>query len=361
MARRSAMAGVGVGLGLAAAGAAAAAGGLAARRRSLESLPYDGTGPFAHRPDKVMQVRASDGVDLHVEIDEPEGVTPDRPTVVLSHGFTLSLVGWVLQRKALIKAGYRIVTWDQRSHGMSGRSDAEHCTIEQIGDDLAAVIAAAAPEGPLVLVGHSMGGMTTVSFCGRHPEIVRERVLAIALLGTSIGGEGLVTLGMGPALDILLLRFGPGLLVNIGARQRLWDGLRKAGRSVEAAMVKHYGFGPDAPPAIIRLSADMIFSTRLDAVAAFMPHLHALDLVDEAVAIHGVEVLVMNGDQDEITPPQHSRYIVQHLPHAEHELLPETGHMLQLEQPARVNQQLLDLIDRGMRAGLPHPRTGATA
>ena len=45
-----------------------------------------------------------------------------------------------------------------------------------------------APEGPVVLVGHSMGGMTVMSLAGQHPDVVRERVVAVALIATSAGG-----------------------------------------------------------------------------------------------------------------------------------------------------------------------------
>ena len=69
-------------------------------------------------PGKELVVVADDGTPLHVEVDEPTGgADPGRPTVVFSHGYTLSLRSWVLQRKALVDAEYRVVLWDQRSHG----------------------------------------------------------------------------------------------------------------------------------------------------------------------------------------------------------------------------------------------------
>ena len=87
---------IGLGIGLAAAGAATAAG-IAAdrltknRRKALSAL--NPTEPYDHTPDKELVVVADDGVPLHVEIDEPDVDTsnPDHPTVVFSHGYTLSL------------------------------------------------------------------------------------------------------------------------------------------------------------------------------------------------------------------------------------------------------------------------------
>ena len=190
MARRGRIAGA-VAAGAVAAGAAVAGAAVersARARRSVRGLdPEHG---FAHTPDQTLTVVTSDGLALHVEIDEAASdVLPaeshasrGRPTVVFCHGFTLNCTSWVFQRRALSAAGYRVVSWDQRSHGRSGRSDDEHVSITQLGRDLHDVLAAVVPEGDLVLVGHSMGGMTVMSFGGDHPDVIRDRVLAVGFV-----------------------------------------------------------------------------------------------------------------------------------------------------------------------------------
>ena len=80
-----------------------------------------------------------------------------------------------------------MVLYDQRSHGRSERAPRESCTIEQLGHDLDAVIRALAPEGPLVLVGHSMGGMTIMALAEQNPELFTERVVGVALV-VDVGG-----------------------------------------------------------------------------------------------------------------------------------------------------------------------------
>ena len=77
------------------------------------------------------------------------------------------------------------VIYDQRSHGRSERAPRASCTIDQLGHDLAAVLRALAPDGPLVLVGHSMGGMTIMALAEQQPELFAERVLGVAFLATS--------------------------------------------------------------------------------------------------------------------------------------------------------------------------------
>src|SRR5206468_6470710 len=132
------------------------------------------------------------GTLLHVEVDEldepdePEGADaappgsggrPEPPvTVVFSHGYALSLDSWHYQRKAL-RGRYRMVFWDQRGLGRSATGPHGSATIDQIGKDLRRVIEAVASEGPLVLVGHSMGGMTVMSLAQDDPALFDQRVL----------------------------------------------------------------------------------------------------------------------------------------------------------------------------------------
>ena len=124
--------------------------------------------PFGQLRGRVVPVVASDGTALHVEVeDPPQGSIADREddglTVIFCHGYALEEDSWHYQRRDLRALG-RLVFWDQRSHGRSGRGPAENATIDQLGRDLAAVIEATATTGPIILVGHSMGGMTVMSY-----------------------------------------------------------------------------------------------------------------------------------------------------------------------------------------------------
>ena len=115
-------------------GATAAAGVATDRlvRARSTARALGGTDSYDVVPDKELVVIADDGVPLHVEIDEPRGddarAATSCPTVVFSHGYTLSLRSWVFQRRALTAAGYRVVVWDQRGHGRSGTGRKESAT-----------------------------------------------------------------------------------------------------------------------------------------------------------------------------------------------------------------------------------------
>src|ERR1700733_4575891 len=86
------------------------------------------------------------------------GSSPVRtPTFVLCHGYTGSSHDFALEVDALA-AHRRVVTLDQRGHGHSTRTGhLDGYTIEQLSADLTAFIDAVG-EGPVDLLGHSMGG-----------------------------------------------------------------------------------------------------------------------------------------------------------------------------------------------------------
>ncbi len=367
----------GLGLGLAAAGITAAAG-IAADRLSRDrrvALALDeqqGTSlrtAYDEIPDRELTVIASDGVRLHVEVDEPRGEAPTRegdrvladpPTIVFSHGYCLSLRCWVFQRRALRAAGYRIVLWDQRGHGKSGTGETDSYHIDQLGRDLKAVIDEVAPSGPMVLVGHSMGGMTMMSLGLDFEELVRERVVGAAFVSTSTGGLSTVSYGLGAAAGKAVHAFGPAAAGRLARLQGVVDGTVKAGKDVMNFIVDWGSFGSPVPMSIADLTTDMIFSTRMEVISAFMPHFDTHDKREALDSYSGIETLVVNGTVDKLTPPSHSDEIVRLLPGSEHVVIEDGGHVIMLEHPEVLNEQLLALVARGRRA-LPAPQEPPTS
>lgn len=272
------------------------------------------------------------------------------PTVVFSHGFTLSRKSWVFERRALAQAGYRVVVWDQRGHGKSDPSDDAHATIEQLGHDLNSVIAAVAPQGDLVLVGHSMGGMTIMSLAHHHPEVVRERAVAVGFVATSPGGKGLTDLDFGPLVGQILGRVGPKLLHRLGRYNVSLLRLRRFGRNVEDVLVQHYSYDSPVSQELVRFTGDMIFETTFTTMSQFLTAIEALNEAAALEVFRGIETLVINGRGDLLTPPPHSEEILRRIPGAEHVLVEEAGHLIMLEHPELVSQQLLMLIERALRA-----------
>jgi pimeloyl-ACP methyl ester carboxylesterase len=352
----------GVGVGLAAAGATAAASVVAERltRARKTAKAMDSPDTYEEEPSSQIVVLADDGVPIHVEVDEPAG-RPDGkvngaavPTVVFSHGYTLSLRAWVFQRRALKAAGYRVVLWDARGHGQSGPGSKESYEIDQLGHDLYSVISAVVPKGPLVLVGHSMGGMTMMALAAHHPQLIKDRVIGAAFVATSPGGISAVSWGLGKMLGKAVHRLGPFAVGQLAGRQGLVNSVLKAGREVEEYFVGLYSFASPVPLSVVRLTADMIFNTRMEVISDFMETFDKHDKREALEQFIGVETLVINGVQDMLTPPAHSEEIVRLIPGAEHILVNDAGHLIMLEHGDVVSEQILALIARAERDEAAH-------
>ncbi|PID96132.1 MAG: alpha/beta hydrolase [Actinomycetales bacterium] len=345
--------GMGIGMGAAAsAGAAGTAGLIADRIRRREDAQLPEYRSLTQPADHELAVTSYDGVVLHAQIDEPTG-NPihdngvPKPTVVLSHGYCLSSECWVLQRRALKKAGYRVVTWDQRGHGKSDKGDPASYDIEKLGLDLLAVIDAAAPEGQLALGGHSMGGMTIMAMAGHHPEIVTERTVAFAAVATSPGGIPLANGGFAAtAGKVVLERMGPGVFTRLSRQPKLLQGLLRANRELSEFAVERYSFGSPVPRSVVQLTAKMLLNTDLTVISDFVPTFDKYDMAGNLGFFAHVETLVFNGMQDVLTPPDHSRLLVDAIPGAEHVMLHDAGHIIMLEHPDLLNEQLLALLER---------------
>jgi pimeloyl-ACP methyl ester carboxylesterase len=93
----------------------------------------------------------------------------------------------------------------------------------------------------------------------------------------------------------------------------------------------------------------MINATPLDVLAEFYPALSEHDAFDALDVLNGTETLVIVGAQDLLTPPEHSRVLVQGIPGAELEILDPGGHLVMLERPDDVNSHLIDLLERVAR------------
>ena len=339
---------LGLGMGVLAAGAAV---GSVVERRMLgqplraaqaQSLGY-GT---VHSPPQV--VTADDGVELYVEVDDPRpGAAYADLTVVFCHGYALNLDCWHHQRLALSGAA-RCVYWDQRGHGRSGRGEPGPVDIDRLGLDLAAVLASVAPTGPVVLVGHSMGGMTVLALAAAAPELFGSRVVAVALLSTSAGRLAEVTLGVPATAARMLRRAAPGVMSVLGRAPRLVELGRRTGNDLEFALTRIYSFASDVPPAAVDFVAQMNAGTPIEVLADFFGAFDDHDKFVVLPVLAGVPTLVMVGDSDLLTPPKHSAEIAAELPLAQHVVLADCGHMLMLEHPDEVSARLRELLADGL-------------
>ncbi|WP_219419495.1 alpha/beta fold hydrolase [Pseudonocardia nigra] len=286
----------------------------------------------------ARSVETADGVRLHVEVDGP----PDAPvTVVLAHGWTLDLRVWGPVARALAAgpAPARVVRYDHRGHGGSSPVTPETMTIEQLADDLAVVIAEVAPDGPLVIGGHSMGGMTLMALAERHPHLV-ERAAGIALVATASGGLTEKPFGL-PPRQAALVR---------AAEERIYGSRRWADRTtlgsprLLAPGLRWLLLGPEAGPVARRITFDTVAACRPLTLSGFRPTLDAHERDAALEAFAAIPTVVLVGTRDRLTPVRAARRIAAALPSAELTVFPGAGHMLPVERVSEVATRIGALV-----------------
>lgn len=335
--------------GLAGAVVSGAVVGVATRgRRARRRLHEHGLAIGELAPDRESTVVAEDGVSLSVlEIDPADGGEPEL-TVVLVHGFVLDRRMWHYQRvelAALAEPRVRTVLYDQRSHGQSGRSSRRSSTIEQLGRDLDAVLRATCPDGPVVLVGHSMGAMTIMALAEQQPELFLHRVAGVALLCTSAGDLASMRL----ARPILASRNPVIVLGAVAAARRpaLVEWGRRMSADATRPIIRALGFGARRPPLeLLDLIDRMIAGISVAEMIDFLSTLREHDRFRALAGLRHCHVLVLGGDADRITPYSHTEALAAELPDAELVRVPGAGHLAPLEQPDFINEHLVELLAR---------------
>jgi pimeloyl-ACP methyl ester carboxylesterase len=289
---------------------------------------------------RTVPVVSADGTRIHAEIFGPD----DAPTVVLVHGWTCRIAVWHYQIRDL-RDEFRVVAYDQRGHGRSQAPAAGGYTAQALADDLHAVIEACVPQGEQCLVaGHSMGGMTIVSWAGTRPEHVRSHLAAAALISTGMGDLTRQTLILNPPWasrlhDALAPRIA-GLTLPVPQRST----------PLSHRAVRYIALSRSASPATVAFTERMVSETPAPARGGFGRIFHELDLYD-SLAHLGVPTTVIVGENDRLTPSWHARRMAELLPDVVDVVeIPEIGHMAPLEAPAQVTQVLRDLARRHLPA-----------
>jgi pimeloyl-ACP methyl ester carboxylesterase len=348
---------VGVLAGVAAAGVAA---GVAAERALVGRTRRIGDDPYADEPfgrlpyDDSLLVTTADGLEVYVEVLEPaDGVALEfdddepEPTLVFVHGFCLDMGTFHLQRRYLDGAQYRMVFYDQPGHGRSGRLEDGEYELPALGEVLHDVIQETTPRGPIVLIGHSMGGMAIMACAEKYPDLFEKRVCGVVLISTSGGRTEAGKLG---GIPELISGAGP-LLQMVGGAAKYTGGVidkaRHASSDLAWLLTRRYGFGTKRPsPALVSYVEAMNSRTPIDTVTRYLRTLYSHARYPALAAIRDKPVLVISGDKDPILPVAHSQEIVRHLPDAELVVVPDSGHVALLEHADQVNAALQDFLDR---------------
>ena len=249
----------------------------------------------------------------------------DGPVVVMVHGGTVPLWSWDKQAPALVKAGFRVLRYDQFGRGYSDRVAGPYNRalyarqLRELFDKLAV-------RQPVDLVGTSFGGAVAVHFTSRHPKRVRRLVL-IAPLVNSVENN---TIGL-----LRLPVLGPVLLRLVGIRT-----LERRGETF-------FQIAPD-PARLMRLySEQFTWDGTEDALMSFLNSDALGDYrTDYKRAGAGRQVLIIRGTADKEITAAMMVDAQRAIPHAQYVPLKGIGHGAVLEAATRVNRLMVEFLKK---------------
>ena len=248
-----------------------------------------------------MPLLDRDGVNIHYE------VAGEGPPLILTHGYSATGEMWAGQ-VPLLSPPFKVITWDMRGHGRSDSpADPAEYTHAACVADMAALLDAAGAE-QAVAGGLSLGGFLSLAFCLEMPE----RVAALVLCDT----------GPGFRSDEARQRWNSRALATA-------DRLERDGLGV---------FGDDSGPA----SPGHRSASGLALAARGMLAQADSQVIDGLVSIR-VPTLVLVGGRDEAFLGA-ADYVAAKIPGAQKVVIPDAGHMCNIDQPDLVNEAVLAFL-----------------
>ncbi|MGC4934282.1 alpha/beta fold hydrolase [Gordonia sp. DT30] len=346
----------GVAAGAAAIGVGAGTIGAGLVREALHGAPAVDDGPDdllaePTAPCTTQTVRADDGTRLNVVVHGATALDAGTDDVIVAvHGWTCNTTFWYPQINRF--AGERtVISYDQRGHGRSelGR---KRPTIATLGQDLEAVLDAVVPAGRrAILVGHSMGGMTIMSWAAQYPQRVSERVSAVVLASTAAKAVMQNHLLIPLDLPRYSRPFAPAVTKLITSSP-----LPLPHSSYGPRLSQYIALGSSARAAHVAFVDNMIMNCPPRARARWGAAMGKLD-VTAGLAALSVPTTILVGTDDRLTPPAHAEQMAEVLRRngtlRDLVILDGVGHMSTIEADTQVNELLSAVIAEAPAASVP--------
>jgi len=255
--------------------------------------------------------------------DLPSGPLTYRETgagdaIVFLHGLAGNSLSWVGQFERF-SLDHRCIAWDAPGYGGSVLAEPD---ADRFAETLTHLFEHCAVDRATV-VGHSMGGIVSARFAGRHPEYVERLVLSCTHWG-----------GCRPK--------GSGLSDDYRERLQAFDrgGPREYGLARARAML-----APDAPADVFDLVAEIASRTSRDGVEAAARMISEADNRD-LLATLACPVSVFAGEVDPVVARERTDDLVAAIPGADLVTITGAGHAPYLEKPGEYNAALGTFLSR---------------
>jgi pimeloyl-ACP methyl ester carboxylesterase len=305
--------------------------------------------PRFHRTGEVRMVARPDGSELRVEMYGP----PDGQPVVLTHGWGLDSEEWYYAKKN--PGRFRLIVWDLPGLGLSKQPANHDYSLENLARELEAVIDVAGGR-PVVLLGHSIGGMICLTHAKLFPEALGTRVCGMVLVNTTYTNPlrttrmaGLASALQKPVIEPLLhMTIWLSPLVRVmnwmsylnGSAHRSAEKSGFSGRETRGQLDFVARYTPRTSPAV--LARGMLGMLRYDAT--------------DTLRGIAVPVLVVTGDRDSVCKPQASERMRADIPEATLLTLSPAKHEGLIEHHGQFNEAISAFIDR---CAIPDRNSGA--
>jgi pimeloyl-ACP methyl ester carboxylesterase len=242
----------------------------------------------------------------------------------MTHGWSLDSDEWSYAKKELAQR-HRLIVWDLPGLGRSTSPTDNDWSLERLAGHLDAVVDTAGFK-PVILLGHSIGGMIILTYCRLFPEKVRAQVSGLVLAHTTYTNPvkttamaGLMTALQKPLLEPLchlmiwlspLARLMNWLSYGNGSAHRSTERSSFSGRESRGQLEFLTRYMLSASPAVV--ARGFLAMLRYDATGV-LPHVP-------------VPTLVVAGDQDTTCKPEASVFIARSIPGARLETLASSRH-----------------------------------
>jgi pimeloyl-ACP methyl ester carboxylesterase len=277
----------------------------------------------------VSRLGRPDGSELRVECYGRE----DAPPIILTHGWGANSTEWNYLKKEL-SDNFRLIVWDLPGLGLSTRPTNRDYSMENLAHHLEAVLGLAG-DRPAILLGHSIGGMITLTFCRLFPRSLGTRVRGIALVQTTYTNPIRTTnmAGLFTALERPVIV--PLLHLTIWLSPLLWlSNLMSYLNGSALLSTKSSGFaGTETWEEL-----DFVARFQLQAAPAVMARgMLGMLRYDATATLRAINVpaLVLAGDRDPVCKPEASERMEREIPGAELAKLAPAKHMGLIEHHTR--------------------------
>lgn len=132
----------------------------------------------------VKYIESKDSTLLYTKVQTTEEPETAKATIIIVHGLAEHLGRYDDLAGVLNAAGFNVIRYDQRGHGHSSGENTYYSKVDEITDDLGAIVKYSKKflaGQKIFVIGHSMGGYTAAMYGTKYPRTIDGYITSGAL------------------------------------------------------------------------------------------------------------------------------------------------------------------------------------